>query len=170
MKDVTRENYAPRVYPLICLQKLSLPCYHYLIFIYFAIYNYQLSSTQFISLQVVSSRGLRTLLPALGASVCFFVCIRWRRGLRVTLIGLITMVLTEVNTYLYYDASPAPFRRKTQRLSQVSGRISMTVPREYHQLTIKYLHTNCHSVALLSTCLAMLSLSFPHKHKVEQAK
>ena len=52
--------------------------YHYLAAInlflfYFGIYNYVLSSTHFICLQITSTRGLTTLLPVLGASICFYV-------------------------------------------------------------------------------------------------
>ena len=65
------------------------------------------------------------------------------------LIGLITLILTEGNTYLYCAASSPPLREKTQRRSQVSGRISGAVVGEYHQPTIKYLITNYHSLVLI---------------------
>ena len=45
----------------------------YLLF-YFAIYNYLQLSTQLICLQIMRSRGLTTLLPALGASCLLFFC------------------------------------------------------------------------------------------------
>ena len=103
MRDATRENYGPWVYPLISLQTLSIPCCH---LFYFAIYFIQVSSTHFICLQITSPRGLTTLLPVLGASVCFFVCSRWRWGLHATPIGSITLVPIEENTHLYYTACP----------------------------------------------------------------
>ena len=73
MRDAARENYAPgsiHLYIYKCYNYLA--AFIYLLF-YFAIYIYQQLSTQLICLQITRSRGLTTLLPALGAS-CLFIC------------------------------------------------------------------------------------------------
>ena len=91
MRDAARENYGPRVYSLIYLQTLLLPCCLYLLFILF--FNLQLS-TIIYTLHLLANneiKGIDNPLAALGASVCSFVCSRWRRLLIDIPIGSINL-------------------------------------------------------------------------------
>ena len=75
MRDATRELYGPRVYSLINSQVISLPCCYYYLLFYFALSYYLQLSTQLTCLQITRSRGLTTLLQALGA-ICLFFCVQ----------------------------------------------------------------------------------------------
>jgi hypothetical protein len=57
---------------LIVLLRPKLPCCNY--FTFYLLINLPIYHYQIWSLQVTSSWGLTTLLPALGASICSFVC------------------------------------------------------------------------------------------------
>ena len=70
-REASSENYGPRVY-FNHIIKTKIPCCNLFTFILFC--NLSIYLYKIWSLQVTSSRGLTTLLPALGASICFCVC------------------------------------------------------------------------------------------------
>ena len=68
-REASSENYGPRVYFIISKKILKIPCcnlFTFLLFCILSIYHYRIWS-----LQVMSSRGLTTLLLVLGASICY---------------------------------------------------------------------------------------------------
>ena len=124
MRDAARENYGPGSIHLYLYKSYQyLAAIIYLLF-YFAIYNYLLSSTHFICLQI------RDCQPSCRVGCkCLLFCVQPLKTVVVDIpIGLINIgFITEGNTYLLCAAITHSSSRKTQRRSQVSGRISGAV-------------------------------------------
>ena len=113
MTDAARENYGPRVYSLIYLQNLSLPCCHSLLFILFC--NLQLS-TIIYTLHLLAnkeSKGIDNALARVGCK-CLFLCVQSLK----TVVACYSYwfdkpwFLTEGNTYPHCTASPIPLHGK----------------------------------------------------------